>query len=66
MPSVVSAYSMSARAAGPDYSYFDTVVNQHLLEAGVLDIERGTVIGLVVKRRPYLCLGIISRRLAAA
>lgn len=33
------------------YSYFDTVVNQYLLEQGVLDIERGTVIGLVVETR---------------
>ena len=31
------------------YSYFDTVVNQYLLEQGVLDIEHGTVIGLVVE-----------------
>lgn len=31
------------------YSYFDTVVNQYLLERGVLDIERSTVIGLVVE-----------------
>ena len=31
------------------YSYFDTVVNQYLLEQGVLDIERGPVIGIVVE-----------------
>jgi acyl-CoA thioester hydrolase len=31
------------------YSYFDTVVNQYLLEQGVLDVERGAVIGLVVE-----------------
>jgi acyl-CoA thioester hydrolase len=31
------------------YSYFDTVVNQYLVERGVLDIEAGTVIGLVVE-----------------
>ena len=31
------------------YSYFDTVVNQYLIEAGELDIERGPVIGLVVE-----------------
>ena len=31
------------------YSYFDTVVNQYLIEQGVLDIERSTVIGLVVE-----------------
>ena len=31
------------------YSYFDTVVNQYLLEQGVLDIARSPVIGLVVE-----------------
>ncbi|MEP7296546.1 MAG: thioesterase family protein [Burkholderiales bacterium] len=31
------------------YSYFDTVVNRYLIEAGALDIERGRVIGLVVE-----------------
>lgn len=31
------------------YSYFDTVVNQYLIEEGVLDIERSSVIGLVVE-----------------
>ena len=31
------------------YSFFDTVVNQYLVEGGVLDIERSTVIGLVVE-----------------
>lgn len=31
------------------YSYFDTVVNQYLIERGVLDIETSTVIGLVVE-----------------
>jgi acyl-CoA thioester hydrolase len=29
------------------YSYFDTVVNQYLIERGVLDIGASTVIGLV-------------------
>jgi len=33
------------------YSYFDTVVNQYLIEQGVLDIERSEVIGLVVETR---------------
>jgi acyl-CoA thioester hydrolase len=33
------------------YSYFDTVVNQYLIEQGVLDIERSPVIGLVVETR---------------
>lgn len=31
------------------YSYFDTVVNQYLIEAGALDIETSTVVGLVVE-----------------
>jgi acyl-CoA thioester hydrolase len=31
------------------YSYFDTVVNRYLIEAGVLDVARGAVIGLVVE-----------------
>jgi acyl-CoA thioester hydrolase len=31
------------------YSWFDTAVNAHLIEAGVLDIHAGAVIGLVVE-----------------
>ena len=31
------------------YSWFDTVVNRYLIEAGVLDVEHGEVIGLVVE-----------------
>lgn len=31
------------------YSWFDTVVNQFLISNGVLDIEHGEVIGLVVE-----------------
>lgn len=31
------------------YSFFDTVVNQHLIESGALDIHAGAVIGLVVE-----------------
>ena len=31
------------------YSWFDTVVNAHLIEHGVLDVERGETIGLVVE-----------------
>ena len=31
------------------YSYFDTVVNEYLIREGVLDIEHGAVIGLVVE-----------------
>ena len=31
------------------YSYFDTVINRWLIEAGALNIEGGSVIGLVVQ-----------------
>jgi acyl-CoA thioester hydrolase len=31
------------------YQYFDTVVNRLLIDAGVLDLRRGAVIGLVVE-----------------
>jgi acyl-CoA thioester hydrolase len=31
------------------YSYFDTAVNEHLIRAGGLDIERSETIGLVVE-----------------
>lgn len=31
------------------YSWFDTVVNAHLIEQGVLDIEHGKTIGLVIE-----------------
>lgn len=31
------------------YSYFDTVVNQYLIEQGALDIVKSEVFGLVVK-----------------
>jgi acyl-CoA thioester hydrolase len=31
------------------YSYFDTVVNEHLIRVGGLDIARGPAIGLVVE-----------------
>ncbi|HZZ13554.1 MAG TPA: thioesterase family protein [Paraburkholderia sp.] len=31
------------------YSYFDTVVNEYLIRAGVLDFERGATIGLVIE-----------------
>lgn len=33
------------------YSWFDTAVNAYLIEQGVLDIERGQIIGLVVETR---------------
>jgi acyl-CoA thioester hydrolase len=31
------------------YSYFDTVVNEWLIRRGLLDVEKGDVIGLVVE-----------------
>lgn len=31
------------------YSYFDTAVNQYLIERGALDIHRGDVVGFVVE-----------------
>jgi acyl-CoA thioester hydrolase len=31
------------------YSYFDTVVNEHLVNEGGLDIRNGTVVGFVVE-----------------
>ncbi len=31
------------------YSWFDTAVNAHLIEHGALDVQQGTVIGLVVE-----------------
>jgi acyl-CoA thioester hydrolase len=31
------------------YSFFDTAVNRYLIHAGVLDIEKGAVIGLVIE-----------------
>ena len=31
------------------YSYFDTVVNEHLIRAGRLDIREGNAIGIVVE-----------------
>ena len=31
------------------YSYFDTVVNEWLIREGLLDVERGALIGLVVE-----------------
>ena len=33
------------------YSWFDTVVNAHLIEHGVLDVQRGETIGLVAETR---------------
>ena len=31
------------------YSYFDTVINQHLVETGVLDYDAGGTIGLAIE-----------------
>jgi acyl-CoA thioester hydrolase len=33
------------------YSFFDTAVNQYLIEQGVLDIEASNIIGLVVETK---------------
>jgi acyl-CoA thioester hydrolase len=33
------------------YAYFDTVINEHLITAGQLDIHTGGVIGLVVESK---------------
>ncbi len=33
------------------YSFFDTAVNEMLIKAGVLDIHRGEVIGLVIETK---------------
>jgi acyl-CoA thioester hydrolase len=33
------------------YSWFDTVVNGHLIEQGALDVQHGEVIGLVIETR---------------
>lgn len=33
------------------YAFFDTAVNQHLVEHGVLDVVKSSVVGLVVETR---------------
>jgi acyl-CoA thioester hydrolase len=33
------------------YSWFDTVVNAHLIENGALDVQHGSTIGLVIETR---------------
>jgi acyl-CoA thioester hydrolase len=33
------------------YSWFDTVVNAHLIEQGALDVQHGATIGLVIETR---------------
>ena len=47
------------------YSYFDTVVNEHLIREGGLDIHAGPVIGLVVEtccrfHRPLSFPGVVD------
>ena len=51
------------------YSYFDTVVNEHLIRAGGLDIVNGPAIGLVVEtgctfRKPLSFPEIVDAGLA--
>ena len=45
------------------YSFFDTVVNQYLIEKGVLDIEGSSVIGLVAETlcRYFKAIGFPSK-----
>ena len=40
------------------YSWFDTVVNAHLIEQGALDIHRGATIGLVIETQCNYFSGI--------
>jgi acyl-CoA thioester hydrolase len=40
------------------YSYFDTAVNQFLIERGVLDIHNGEVVGFVVDSGCAYCSSI--------
>ena len=47
------------------YSYFDTVVNEHLIRNGGLDIREGPVVGLVVEtgcrfHRPLTFPGVVD------
>jgi acyl-CoA thioester hydrolase len=45
------------------YSFFDTIVNQYLIENGVLDIEKSDVIGLVAETmcRYFRSIGFPSK-----
>lgn len=45
------------------YSFFDTIVNQYLIENGVLDVEKGRVIGLVAETtcRYFRSIGFPSK-----
>jgi acyl-CoA thioester hydrolase len=49
------------------YSYFDTVVNEYLIRAGVLDVEHGATIGLVVETQcNYFAPLVFPERIEAA
>ena len=53
------------------YSYFDTVVNEHLVREGGLDIREGPAIGLVVEtccrfHRPLAFPGVVDAGLRVA
>jgi acyl-CoA thioester hydrolase len=48
------------------YSWFDTVVNAHLIEHGVLDIQHGETIGLVVETRCNYFSGLAFPQLVEA
>ena len=45
------------------YSFFDTIVNQYLIENGVLDVDKGRVIGLVAETtcRYFKSIGFPSK-----
>jgi acyl-CoA thioester hydrolase len=45
------------------YSFFDTIVNQYLIENGVLDVEKSDVIGLVAETtcRYFRSIGFPSK-----
>lgn len=45
------------------YSFFDTIVNQYLIESGALDVEKSEVIGLVAETmcRYFRSVGFPSR-----
>jgi acyl-CoA thioester hydrolase len=53
------------------YSYFDTVVNEHLIREGGLDVRTGPVIGLVVEtccrfHRPLSFPGVVDAGIRVA
>jgi len=53
------------------YSYFDTAVNQYMIEAGGLDIHGGTTVGLVVEtgcsyRRPVAFPDVVEAGIRVA